>query len=203
MKEVIINHVMYNISKTNNYSDTKLLEIKFGLEALYLTVTKFIVIIIISLLLNVFKELVLFTALFSILKVTGFGLHAKKSWQCWITSVPIFIGVPYLIKTIQIPEVMLYIALPLILLDICLYAPADTEKRPLINKRKRLIYKIITIITTIIYILLILIIKNSYLTSILFYSLLLESILINPLSYKLFGLKYNNYLNYRMKGGKK
>lgn len=200
MRELIISNVMKGITSNYNYDDVKLAEIKYGLEALYMTITKFAVIIIICLILGLFKELILFTILYSIIKYTGYGLHTKKSWQCWITSIPIFVCIPYLIKNYVIPNEIIYIILPLTIIAFILWAPADTEKRPLINKKKRIVLKVSTVIIGLVYSLIIIFVNNDYLNSLLFYSLLLESLLINPVSYKLFGLKYRNYLNYKRKG---
>lgn len=199
VKDILINNLIMNIKRNGNYSNTKLLEIKYGLETLYITITKLTVILIINILLGNTKELILFILTYGLLKITGFGLHAKKSWQCWITSIPIFTIIPYLIKNVVINNKLIIIISITSLLIICLYAPADTERRPLINKKKRIIYKIITIFTSIIYLLIIYINNNSYVDSLLLYSLILEALIINPLSYKLFKLKYKNY---RLKGGK-
>jgi accessory gene regulator protein AgrB len=90
------------------------------------------------------------------------------------------------------------------ILCLSIYAPADTPKRPLINKKKRTIYKILTIILSFIYAIAILCIKNNIIiTNTLLYSMLLESFLVAPLTYKLFGVPYKNYKNYKRKESKK
>ena len=86
----------------------------------------------------------------------------------------------------------------LFLVILAIYAPADTEKRPIYNKKKRNIYKLLTIIISTIYVLFIIFSKNIYMKNILFYSLLNQVILILPITYKLFGVQYNNY---KKKGG--
>lgn len=202
MKDIVINNIMNNIIKLNKYPTAKLLEIKYGLESFYLLVTKFLVIIFISLIFNIFKELIYFIVAFSLLKVSAFGLHAKKSWQCWLSSIILFITIPYLIKTFIVNKIIIYLFTPLFILSFYLYAPADTEKRPIINRNKRSVFKKVTLLTSFIYVFLIVVVKNYYLSSILFYSMFLESILINPIIYKLFGLNYNNYLRYKKKGEK-
>ena len=65
-------------------------------------------------------------------------------------------------------------------------------------KKKRNIYKLLTIIISTIYVLFIIFSKNIYMKNILFYSLLNQVILILPITYKLFGVQYNNY---KKKGG--
>ena len=202
MKDLIINNVMSNIFKLDKYSDSKLIEIRYGLESLYLLITKLVVIIFLSLVFNIFEELMCFIVAFSLLKISAFGLHAKKGWQCWLASIVIFTTIPFLIKLYVVNNIIMYRFMPLFIISFYLYAPADTEKKPIISNRKRSIYKVVTLLTSFIYISLIVIVKSSYLSSILFYSMLLESILINPLVYKLFGLNYNNYLSYIKKGEK-
>ena len=196
MKDIIINSTMERIEKNTTYDKVKLLEIKYGLESLYLSVTKILVIFIICMIMQTTRELISFLIGFSILRATGFGLHTKKSWQCWVTSIPIFTIIPYFIKKFTIPVNLLYFSLPILLLLIILYAPADTEKRPLINNKKRKIYKVLSSITACLYLFMIFYLNNPFINSVLFYSLLLDVIVINPVSYKLFGLKYKNYLNY-------
>ena len=204
MKKKIINNLIELIKKYNNFDEIKLQEIKYGLETIYLTIIKTIVFIIISIFLSTLKELLLFMLFYGILRLTGFGIHAKKSIHCWISSFVTFILIPILIKYVQLNTNVIYTLLLISVLLLTIYAPADTPKRPLINKKKRTIYKIITIIISIIYSTLIItkttniIINNSML-----YSLLLEGFLVTPLSYKLFGVSYKNYKNYKRKEKKK
>ena len=60
-------------------------------------------------------------------------------------------------------------------------------------------YKLLTIIIGIIYF--ITIIMNNNITTIksMFYSLVLESFLVTPIAYKIFGVSYKNYKNYKRK----
>ena len=69
-----------------DYDEDRLDEIRYGLEATYLSITKLVVILGISLLLGIFKESVILLVLFNFLRLTGFGLHATKSWICWVSS---------------------------------------------------------------------------------------------------------------------
>lgn len=197
MKEVIINSIMLNIKNNKDYTDQKLNEIKYGLEALYLTTTKISVIYIIAIILNSYKELTLIFLLYGTLRLTGFGIHAKSSKECWISSLLIFVPIPYLLKIIFIPKYINIILSIIGTILLLIYSPADTEKRPLIHKKKRIIYKILTTTISTIYTILNIITKDNILSNIITFSILLEAIIVLPISYKLFGLKYNNYLNYK------
>ena len=82
------------------------------------------------------------------------------------------------------------------LINIILYAPADTVKRPLINSKKRKKYKITSIIFTLIYFVLAIITKDNLVVNSLTFGLLIECILISPFTYKTFKMPYKNYKNY-------
>ena len=203
MKDKIIDSIINNISKYYSYDNVKLSEIRYGLLTLYVTILKLIVIFLLSFFIHTTKYLCLLFLFYLPLRLFGFGLHTKNSRQCWLLSISVFSLLPYLIKNLIVNNLLLkIICMPLLLL-IIVYSPSDTEKRPLINKKKRLIYKILTTIITIIYIIIIYIKSNMIINKALFFSILLEVLLILPISYKLLGLKYNNYKLYKQKGGKK
>ena len=93
MKKIIINNIMNYIKKNTVYDEIKLKEIEYGLVSIYLTFSKLIVVLIISIILGIFKEVIIFTICFNILRTTGFGLHATKSWICLLSSTILFVGI--------------------------------------------------------------------------------------------------------------
>lgn len=202
MKNLILNSIIRNIKKYYSYDEIKIKEIRYGLESLYVSITKIIVIFIISYFINTVSDLLLLFLTFGILRITGFGVHAKKSIHCWFTSIPLFVIVPYIIKNIYINDYLITLLSIISILLLAIYAPADTEKRPLINSKKRIVYKVLTIIISIIYYIIIIHSQKNYINKLLFFSILIESILVLPITYKLLGVKYKNYMNYK-KGGKK
>ena len=197
MKKKFLNGCL-KIIKSNNQdiSNEKLDEIRYGLEGIYLTITKTIFIFILTYLLGIFKEMILMLLIFNILRTTGFGLHAKKSWQCWVSSTLTFIICPFISKNIILP-INLKILLGIIaIILIYLYAPADTKKHPLINEKKRLIWKYITVINCIILISISILIKDNTISNLIIFGIYSEICMIIPFTYKIFNLSYNNYKNY-------
>ena len=138
MKNFIINNSINYIQKYNDYSDIKIKEIKYGLEAIYLTFSKFIFICIISLILGIFKEMMIFTLIYNIIRLPSFGLHATKSWICLVSSTILFIGIPYLCIYLSIPIIIKYIICLICTLFMLKNSPADTYKRPIISKKDSL-----------------------------------------------------------------
>ena len=196
MKKFIISKCMNYIKKNTEYDDIKLKEIEYGIVSIYLTLSKIIIILILSIILGIFKEVILFMICFNILRTTGFGLHATKSWMCWISSILIFLGIPLLCKYI---EFNIYIKIFISILGVIFMlknAPADTKKKPIVNKKRRLIYKVLSTIFAIIFSISAIVIKNNFLSNCLIFALILENIMISPIVYKIFKLPYNNYITF-------
>ena len=198
IKNFIINNSISLVNKTNKYNNTELEEIKYGLESIYLAITKVVVILFISACIGLFKEAVLFLLIFNLVRATAFGLHASKSIWCWISSSISFLLIPFICKNVIFPTIFYIVASIITMIIFLLYAPADTVKRPLINKKKRKMYKILSVITALIFISLIFIIDNFLIKNMFIFALILESILILPITYKIFKLPYRNYLNYKL-----
>ena len=155
MKKVFLEKSLNLIKNYYSYDDIKLQEIKYGLETLYITITKTVVIFALALLLNIFKELMIMMVFYGFLRLFAHGLHAKKSWQCWVTSVPLFLILPYLSTILFIPKEIYLILGTFITIMIYFYAPADTEKKPIVNKKRRMFFKITSTVISIMYLVLI------------------------------------------------
>ena len=77
-----------------------------------------------------------------------------------------------------------------------LFSPADTHKRPIVNKKRREIYKFLSVIITIIFIIGSILFKDSYICNCLLFAVITQTIIILPITYKIFNMPYNNYKNY-------
>lgn len=196
MKNFIIENSMNIIKKHKQYDDIKLAEIKYGLEGLYLTVSKLIIITTIAIILGILKEYLIFLLIYNIIRIPSFGLHATKSWICLLSSTIIFIGIPIIIKNIELNTTIKIIIGTIFTITICIFSPADTHKRPIVNKKRRRIYKTLSTIISIIYVILSIIIKNSYISNCFIFAIILQNIIISPITYKIFKLPYNNYKTY-------
>ena len=67
LKELFLNSTINFLKKYNSYTDNELVKLKYGLEGLYLTITKVFIIIIVAILLNVFVEVLITLLLFNII----------------------------------------------------------------------------------------------------------------------------------------
>ena len=200
MKKLIINKCMELVTTYNkDLSQRDIDKIKYGLEGLYLTITKLIFIIIVSIILGIWKETLLLIIIFNGIRLTSFGVHAKRSIDCLISSTLFFILFPIICIKFSIPlivKVILFIPLTVL---IGIFAPADTEKRPLINKKKRKIYKMLSIMISIIYMTIAIVIKDNTLSNCFIFAIVIQIIIMLPITYKIFGVSYNNYKTYEVK----
>lgn len=197
MKKKILNNCIKNIKKNKPELNEEQIEIiEYGLESIYLTITKIVVIVLLSIVLNIFKETILMILFYNIIRLFAFGLHTKNSTACLFTSISLFIFGAFLAIYLKISIITKIILSVISLILIIIYAPADTEKRPLINEKKRKKFKILSIITSTIMTLLIIFLKDNYITNFMFVGFIEATIMILPITYKLYGVSYNNYKNY-------
>lgn len=197
MKKRFLNIIRNSIKKQYpNYSEDKLDEIMYGVEGIYLTITKMIIIFIFAFILGVANELLLLLIAFNFVRLFAFGMHADKSWICLLFSGLLFLGGAVLTKNIVINKPFLYTLYLIVIIIIAIYSPADTVKRPLINKKRRIKFKILSVIMAITYLIITILIKDNTLINILIFGLIIECILILPITYKVFKMPYKNYKSY-------
>lgn len=172
-------------------------KIKYGLESFYILITKLVFIFFVAWILNIALEVLIFLFLYNIIRTTSFGLHATKSWICLVSSTLIFILVPMMCLYVDIPinikTILGFIG------TICMIknAPADTYKRPIINPKRRLIYKILSTIIALGLTITSILLENTFWANCCIMALVVQCFMISPLVYKLFKLPYNNYLKYQ------
>ena len=199
MKDLIISNSLNLIKKNDpDITNEKIEIIEYGLVSIYLLITKMIIIIAVAWLLGIVKELLIFTFLYSIIRLTSFGLHATKSWICLIASSITFIGSTILCMNLVIPNRIKIIVGIIITMFIFKNSPADTHKRPIVNPKRRLFFKITSTIISILYVALSLTLKDNFLSNCFIFAIGCQTLFISPTVYKIFKLPYNNYKNYNL-----
>ena len=199
MREVFVNSSL-NYLKKNNVCDSKQERIfKYTLESLYSFFTKSIVMLLLAILFGTFKITFVLLCFYSILRGFTFGIHATKNLYCWLISISIYVICPLLIKIFQFPTYFIYTIFLLGILAILLWAPADTKARPLINKRKRVFNKLISLFIAIGFIVVAFLLNKQNLKEIVSFVLLLNLICTCPFTYYIFKQPYKNYRFYKSK----
>lgn len=199
MKDFVVNKTLDYIYAHKNYTELEKDTIRYGINNLYLQLTKTIVITLIAIILKIFIPYLIFTIIYNIIRMPSFGLHAKKSWHCWVSSIIIFNAIPFLTTFVNLNIYTKIIILFISVIYITYYSPADTAKRPIVSYKRRMTYKCLSCILSIVYSFLCLYIKDQIVSNALLFSLVLQCFIISPFTYKLFGLSYNNYKEYLRK----
>lgn len=197
MKSAFVNHSLNFLIK-NNACDKKQINIfRYTLESLYSLFTKTTVVLILAIFFKTFSITFITILMYSLLRGFAFGIHASKNIYCWIITLTVYIVGPLLIKYFTLPMFYVYLVCIIGVISMLLWAPADTPSRPLLNKRKRITNKIITLFLCILYISLAVYFNNSNFYEIVCFLLFLETVCICPLTYKIFKTPYRNYKTYK------
>lgn len=193
MKEAFLNRAINFVnSNQKEMSDEEKEKLSYGLEGLYINVTKLFLLNLIAFFLGIWTTFVISLILFNVLRFFGFGVHANDSKTCIVTSFILLVGIPFILDKIVLPSYIIYILCISSVILFGIYAPADTVKRPLTNAKKRLIRKIIATILAIAYSVIIILFPT---VRIFFLSaLMIETIMILPITYRVLKMPYRNYM---------
>lgn len=172
-------------------SEQKLAEIKYGIAVFIANSYKMLLIFILAILLNIFKYFLVAFIGFGALRTFASGVHAKREWTCLPASTILFFSIVYLGIAVDLNIYALSFIFFLCFAAVLRYAPADTEERPIVSSRLRRKLKIMSCTTVIILYAAALYNLGTSTSSIIAFSILIESILILPVTYKLAGSMYS------------
>lgn len=197
MRSKILNSATMLIENKYDYNETRIKELYYGLNTMYTLVTKLLIFALLSFMFGIFKEFIIYLFFYNFLRMYGCGFHANTNFQCWLLSFINFIIIPYIATIISLNLPITLIIGVLSSLILIRYAPADTQKKPIINPYKRKRKKIYMFLTCFVYLIIIIYSNNILITNLILLSIIMQTLLINPIIYKLFNQTFNNYLYYR------
>ena len=176
------------------FTDEKAEEINYGLQLLIGELPKTFIFILISILLGVFKEfLITIIVIFPYRAFSG-GFHLKTHLGCILGTSMFYCGIAYISKLSLFSYNTKYILTILIwifgILMCRLYAPADTENVPILRKKERKTKRILSYIVLTITLIIGAVIKNNTISNIIILGMLVQSIMISKLAYRITNNKY-------------
>ena len=195
MIDKICNYLIYKIRKQiPEFTDEKAEEINYGLQLLIGELPKTFIFILISILLGVFKEfLITIIVIFPYRAFSG-GFHLKTHLGCILGTSMFYCGIAYISKLSLFSYNTKYILTILIwifgILMCRLYAPADTENVPILRKKERKTKRILSYIVLTITLIIGAVIKNNTISNIIILGMLVQSIMISKLAYRITNNKY-------------
>ena len=164
--------------------------IMYGLELIIGEIPKLILLILLAFILRI--GLLVIFAYVSMLpyKAMAGGFHLKSHIGCTLGTFIVYFGNVLLSKYLIIqPDYIRYIVLIITwifsMIMISLYAPADTVNLPILRKKERKLKKVLSYIFMSLTLIASLLIHDSTISNILLFNVIIESISISKLAYKL------------------
>lgn len=176
--------------------DLEYLKIKLGIEVILINLLKGTVIYGLAFVLNTFYLTLILHTSYLFLRVKSHGLHAKTSLNCSTISIVLFVLLPYFSRHFIFSNHFIIISFMVSFLCLNRYAPADTEKQPLINRQRREKLRKQSLIHCLILFFITLMIKNPDIKKMITLGILSQIIFTLPLTYKILKRSYNNYKKY-------
>lgn len=140
--------VRYISAQCPEKSKEELEIIGYGLEGVLTTVPKIAFIITVGYFLNILQPLLCAVLSFGILRTFASGVHLNNGWACLIFSSIVFLFIAYAGVYIPLPMLLKIFMFLVSFILLTLYAPADTEERPLVVPRIRQELKVSSLIFT-------------------------------------------------------
>lgn len=177
---IFVDRCAEKLAKKNNIKGEEYEVMRYGLAVIYINLSKTVILAMCALLLGIFKETVVLFCSFAAIRSVGFGFHSDNSIKCTIIGITEFIGAVLIATSLSPFKIPLCTSIFLLCTIIfLLYAPAETEKRPISNRYKR-IFKTAAITITVIMFGISLIIGGNIYRNLITLGVFLEAVNILP-----------------------
>ena len=176
--------------------DEKAEVIHYGVELIVGEIPKIFIMIAIAFLLGIGWYTIL--AFFIILPYRNFsgGFHLKTHIGCVVCTTSIYCGTVLLAKYLPLIGNIKYVSIAIVwifgMMMVKKYAPADTENVPILTKKERTQKRILSYITLTITLAVSIVINNNLIASIIIYGMLIQTISITRIAYKLTKNEYGH-----------
>lgn len=204
MIEKICTYIVNQMRKQMpDIDDEKAEVITYGIELIIGEIPKIFLLFIFSFIIGIGWYTVLAYVVLIPYRASSGGFHLKTHIGCIVGSSLFYYGIVYLSKFITLNLVQKYIIIGIALvfgvIMVSLYAPADTENIPIISKKERKRKKVLSYITLMLTLTASVFIKDSVISNILIFGVIVQSFMISRLAYLLTNNKYG-YKVYQQKG---
>ena len=195
MIEKICTYIVNQMRKQMpDIDDEKAEVITYGIELIIGEIPKIFLLFIFSFIIGIGWYTVLAYVVLIPYRASSGGFHLKTHIGCIVGSSLFYYGIVYLSKFIILNLVQKYIIIGIALvfgvIMVSLYAPADTENIPIISKKERKRKKVLSYITLMLTLTASVFIKDSVISNILIFGVIIQSFMISKLAYLLTNNKY-------------
>lgn len=194
--EYISNKIVFFFESTMKFDVLEREKLFLGVFTLVTNILKTLFICLVALILGCLNEIIFMILIIFFLRLTACGLHARSNLMCTLVSLTTYCGSSFLSINWPINKSLAFIICCLLIVLLYIYSPADTENRPILEATKRKKLKIQTLITSIVFLAINLILQNIVLINLTMFAMLAQVISILPITYKTLKRGYNNYERY-------
>lgn len=170
--------------------------IMYGLQNIIGELPKGIIILVIAYLFGMLKLTLISMLIIIPYRSFSGGVHVKTHIGCIINTFVLYAGPAILAKFFVFQGVNKYIIAFLVwtfcMIMIKLYAPADTENVPILRKQERRQKQIFSYVVLTIEIIIAVVINNPFITSVIIFGDLIQTLTITRLAYNLTNSKYGH-----------
>lgn len=191
MECYIENLVVNYISKSIKMNKDEESIIRYGIQIVFYNSYKFAIILLAALFLGIIFEVCTVFIIMATIRSFAFGFHGESSLSCLILTFMNIFGVVYL-SLFDLGSLLNIILSLVSFILFAIFAPADTEERPLVDCRKRKNLKITVMLIWFIYIVLAHFVDKQ-LSNMIILSLFFMAFNTCPILYIIFKKEYNNY----------
>lgn len=170
--------------------------IMYGLQNIIGEIPKGVILLIMAYFLGIFKEALMAVLIIAPYRSFSGGFHVKTHIGCIINTFLLYGGTAILAKYIILQGISKYIVASVVwifcMIMLKLYAPADTENVPILRKKERRQKQIFSYIILTIELIIALIINNPFITSLIIFGDLIQTLTITRLAYNITKNKYGH-----------
>ena len=182
------------IKSVNEYDESRIEEISFGLQLLIGEIPKFFITFILAWLLNIIDLTIISFMIILPYRMFSGGFHLNTHLGCIIATNAMYIGSAYLAKILYFSDSTKFIIIAITFIFsfsmISKYAPADTENVPVLQKKERRKRKIWSFIIASTELLIAIITPYRVISNMIIIGILIQTLTITKLAYRITKNKY-------------
>ncbi len=159
-------------------------KIQYGLDFLSASITKIAAVLVVGIISGTFREVTICMISFGLLRQYSGGAHMGNSKNCLFIMLGIYYTVIILSYFFNIPQIVLYGILVFVVAVIFKFAPADTEKHPIVGVKHIKRLRIKSFLVLIIGSMFAIWYKDNF-AELIFLSFFIQAITLTPFVYRL------------------
>jgi len=172
------------------------LKMKLGIETILTNLSKAVIVYGVAAILGLFLQTLILHLAYAVVRRYSYGLHANSSTVCSIVSIVLFIGTPVLSQYIPFTHLMVVGCGLLFIVLLYRYAPADTDKSPILGAERRRALRNKSVVACAVITGIALLYPDPFIKSLLMLGMAIQIVMILPLTYKLLKRSVKNYEQY-------